>query len=150
MSLFAEFNILFPYLQSVRKIETYLSFDIQFPDTWKLPKKYVNEKSIVENESNISGFRFFSFVSGFNQVSIDELLLSIKNVIGYNKEREEKDRLFQNKVDELKSIFEKQNLESLQNLKFDLKGKPITKLKLDDNEEELTTTRVVAERDNQR
>jgi hypothetical protein len=148
MSLFAEFNILFPYLQSVRKIETYLSFDIQFPDTWKLPKKYVNEKSIVENESNISGFRFFSFVSGFNQVSIDELLLSIKNVIGYNKEREEKDRLFQNKVDELKSIFEKQNLESLQNLKFDLKSKTLSKLKLDDNEEELTTTRVVTERDN--
>ena len=46
MSLFTEFNILFPYLQSVRKIETYLSFDVQFPDTWKLPKKYVNEKSL--------------------------------------------------------------------------------------------------------
>jgi hypothetical protein len=53
--------------------------------------------------------------------------------------------LFQNKVDELKSIFEKQNLESLLNLKFDLKTKPITKLKLEDNEEELTTTRVVTE-----
>jgi hypothetical protein len=132
MSLFAEFNILFPYLQSVRKIETYLSFDIQFPDTWKLPKKYVNEKSIVENESNISGFRFFSFVSGFNQVSIDELLLSIKNVIGYNKEREEKDRLFQNKVNELKVIFEKQNLHNLQALKFEITE---DKIELEDDEE---------------
>jgi hypothetical protein len=73
---------------------------------------------------------------------------NLQNIIKYNLEREEKDRLFQNKVDELKSIFEKQNLESLQNLKFDLKSKTLSKLKLDDNEEELTTTRVVAERDN--
>jgi hypothetical protein len=132
MSLFAEFNILFPYLQSVRKIKTYLSFDIQFPDTWKLPKKYVNEKSIVENESKISGFRFFSFVSEFNQVLIDELLLSIKNVIAYNKEREEKDRLFQNKVNELKVIFEKQNLHNLQALKFEITE---DKIELEDDEE---------------
>jgi hypothetical protein len=73
---------------------------------------------------------------------------NLQNIIKYNLEREEKDRLFQNKVDELKSIFEKQNLESLQNLKFDLKSKTLSKLKLDDNEEELTTTRVVTERDN--
>ena len=35
------------------------------------------------------------------------LINSIKNVISYNKEREEKDRLFQHKVNELKAIFEK-------------------------------------------
>mgnify|MGYP000524497653 CR=1 FL=1 len=63
MSLFKEFTILFPYLQSVRKLKTYLSFDIEFPDTWKLPKKYINEERVMEQESRTDGQRLFSFVS---------------------------------------------------------------------------------------
>ena len=120
MSLFKEFNILFPYLQSVRKLKNYLSFDIQFPDTWKLPKKFINEESVLENEKTESGYRSFSFVSEFNEEKVDTIILSIKNIIAYNKEREEKDRLFQNKVNELKTIFEKQNLHNLQALKFEI------------------------------
>jgi hypothetical protein len=148
MSLYKEFSELLPYIQSVRKIEKYLSFDISFPTSWKLPKKYVQEDKVMEQENKIAGNRTFSFVAEINENDVEQVTENLQNIIKYNLEREEKDRLFQNKVDELKSIFEKQNLESLQNLKFDLKGKPITKLKLDDNEEELTTTRVVTERDN--
>jgi hypothetical protein len=148
MSLYKEFSELLPYIQSVRKIEKYLSFDISFPTSWKLPKKYVQEDKVMEQENKIAGNRTFSFVAEINESDVEQVTENLQNIIKYNLEREEKDRLFQNKVDELKSIFEKQNLESLQNLKFDLKGKPITKLKLDDNEEELTTTRVVTERDN--
>ena len=148
MSLYKEFSELLPYIQSVRKIEKYLSFDISFPTSWKLPKKYVQEDKVMEQENKTPGNRTFSFVAEINESDVEQVTENLQNIIKYNLEREEKDRLFQNKVDELKSIFEKQNLESLQNLKFDLKGKPITKLKLDDNEEELTTTRVVAERDN--
>jgi hypothetical protein len=92
MSLYKEFSILFPYLKSVRKLKTYLSFDIHFPDTWKIPKKYVNEKALIENDSDINGYRLFSFVAEFNELSIDEVTNSIKNVISYNKEREEKER----------------------------------------------------------
>ena len=92
MSLFKEFTILFPYLQSVRKLKTYLSFDIEFPDTWKLPKKYVNEEKVVENDKSKQGFRFFSFVSEFDEKSVDEIISNIKNIIAYNKEREEKEK----------------------------------------------------------
>jgi hypothetical protein len=51
MSFFTEFNTLSPYLQSVRKLKTYLSFDIHFPNTWKIPKKFVDEETLLENES---------------------------------------------------------------------------------------------------
>jgi cysteinyl-tRNA synthetase len=132
MSLFKEFTILFPYLQSVRKLKTYLSFDIEFPESWKLPKKYVNEEKIVENEKSKQGYRFFSFVSEFDEKLVDEIISNIKNIIGYNKEREEKDRLFQNKVNELKVIFEKQNLHNLQALKFEITE---DKIELEDDEE---------------
>ena len=132
MSLFKEFTILFPYLQSVRKLKTYLSFDIEFPESWKLPKKYVNEEKIVENEKSKQGYRFFSFVSEFDEKLVDEIISNIKNIIAYNKEREEKERLFQLKVDELKKMFEKENLGNLQALKFEITEE---KIKLDDSEE---------------
>ena len=145
MSLYKEFSELLPYIQSVRKIEKYLSFDISFPVSWKLPKKYVQEDKVMEQENKTPGNRTFSFVAEINESDVEQVTENLQNIIKYNLEREEKDRLFQNKVDELKTIFEKQNLESLQNLKFDLKSKTLSKLKLDDNEEELTTTRVVEE-----
>jgi len=137
MSLFKEFEGLFPYLISVRKLKTYLSFDIEFPETWKLPKKYVNEERVVENGKQKDGVRNFSFVSEFDERSVDELISNIKSIIHYNKEREEKERLFENKVNELKKIFENQNLQNLQELKFEMSSR----IKLDDDEEETTDTR---------
>ena len=51
MSLYQEFSALLPYLQSVRKLKNYFSFDVSFPNTWKLPKKYVEEDKIMEQQS---------------------------------------------------------------------------------------------------
>lgn len=131
--MFQEFSILFPYIQSVRKLKNYLSFDIEFPDTWKLPKKFVDEKSVLENKTSTPNTRLFSFVSEFNEESVNTQIDNIKNIIAYNKEREEKERLFQQKIDELKNIFEKQKLNDLQGLKFEIKS---PKIELEDDEEE--------------
>ena len=54
-------------------------------------------------------------------------------IIKTNIEREEKERLFKSKVQELKSIFEKQDLENLKSLKFDIEE--LTKLIEDEPEE---------------
>jgi hypothetical protein len=118
--MFQEFNILFPYLQSVRKLKNYLSFDIEFPDTWKLPKKFVDEKSVLESKTQNPNVRLFSFVSEFSQDEVDRTTQNIRNIISYNKEIELKEKLLKQKIDELKKIFESKNLENLQNLKFEL------------------------------
>jgi len=133
MSFFTEFNTLSPYLQSVRKLKTYLSFDIHFPNTWKIPKKFVDEETLLENESTETGKRFFSFVSTFNEEEVEKIFNNLRNIIKYNKERKEKDKLFQTKVNELKSIFEKQNLDNLQALKFEISEDQ--KIELEDDEE---------------
>ena len=133
MSFFTEFNTLSPYLQSVRKLKTYLSFDIHFPNTWKIPKKFVDEETLLENESSETGKRFFSFVSTFNEEEVEKIFNNLRNIIKYNKDREEKDKLFQTKVNELKSIFEKQNLDNLQALKFEISENQ--KIELEDGEE---------------
>jgi cysteinyl-tRNA synthetase len=140
MSLYKEFSVLFPYLQSVRKIKSFLSFDVSFPKTWKLPKKYVDEEKLMEQTSTIADERLFSFVSEINEVEIEKCSNNIQSIISYNREREEKERLFNEKVEELKVVFEKQSLKNLQELKFDIKSK---KIKLEDNEEEIKTTGVV-------
>ena len=133
MGLFKEFSVLFPYLQSVRKLKTYLSFDIEYPNTWKLPKKYVNEEKVVETKTSKEGVRSFSFVSEFNEEAVDDLIQNIKSIISYNKEREEKERLFELKVNELKTIFDNSDLGNLQSLKFEIIKNKIT---LDDEEDE--------------
>lgn len=140
MSLYKEFSNLLPYLQSVRKLKTYFSFDVSFPITWKLPKKYVDENRVVEQDSKTSTHRFFSFVSEINEEDVDRTTTNIKNIIKYNLDREEKEQLFENKVNELKVIFEKQNLNSLKNLKFQLN---LNKIELEDGEEEVRPTEVV-------
>jgi len=135
MSLYKEFSSLLPYLQSVRKLESYLSFDVSFPTTWKLPKKFVDEEKVMEQTSKMDGHRFFSFVSEINEESVELLSNNLKSIIKYNHDREEKERLFQNKVEELKNIFEKQDLTSLKNLNFELKT---GKIELEDEEESIT------------
>jgi hypothetical protein len=135
MSLYKEFSSLLPYLQSVRKLESYLSFDVSFPTTWKLPKKFVDEEKVMEQTSKVEGHRFFSFVAEINEESVELLSNNLKSIIKYNHDREEKERLFQNKVEELKNIFEKQDLTSLKNLNFELKT---GKIELEDEEESIT------------
>jgi len=135
MSLYKEFSSLLPYLQSVRKLESYLSFDVSFPTTWKLPKKFVDEEKVMEQTSKMEGHRFFSFVAEINEESVELLSNNLKSIIKYNHDREEKERLFQNKVEELKNIFEKQDLTSLKNLNFELKT---GKIELEDEEESIT------------
>ena len=140
MSLYKEFSILFPYLQSVRKIKTYLTFDVSFPNTWKLPKKFVNEEKVMEQTTTILNERLFSFVSEITEEDVEKVSGNIQNIIKYNLEREEKEKLFDSKVNELKMIFEKQNLSNLKSLHFDIKK---SKIELVDNEEEIDTTGVV-------
>jgi hypothetical protein len=144
MSLYKEFSILFPYLQSVRKIKTYLTFDVSFPNTWKLPKKFVNEEKVMEQTTTIPNERLFSFVSEITEEDVEKASGNIQNIIKYNLEREEKEKLFDSKVNELKMIFEKQNLSNLKSLQFDIKK---SKIELVDNEEEIDTTSVVGKRE---
>lgn len=140
MSLYQEFSALLPYLQSVRKLKNYLSFDISFPNTWKIPKKYVEEDKLIEQTSNVPNERLFSYVTEITEDNVQKTQLNIINIIKYNLEREEKERLFEAKVEELKKIFEKQNLEKLKGLNFDITEPIPKKVELEDDEEQVRTT----------
>ena len=129
--MYNELKDIFQYLVSVRKLKNYLSVDIEFPITWKIPKRFVQEDKILENQKVNDSTRFFSFVSEFDENVLNLTIQNIKNIISYNKEIELKEKLLKQKIDELKRIFESKNLENLQTLKFELLEE-----KLNDGEED--------------
>jgi hypothetical protein len=134
--MYNEFKDIFQFLISVRKLKTYISIDVEFPLTWKIPKRFVQEDKIIENQKVNDNARFFSFVSEFNEVILNQTVENIKNIISYNKEIEMKERLLKQKIDELKRIFESEDLEHLQTLKFELLEE-----KLNDGEEDFNERR---------
>jgi hypothetical protein len=48
--MYKELKDIFNYLVTVRVLKTYLSIDVEFPIGWKIPKKFVQEDKIMENE----------------------------------------------------------------------------------------------------
>jgi hypothetical protein len=123
MSLYKEIENIVDYCSSIRKLKNYLSFDMVFPATWAVLKSQVDETKTVFNKSDDKG-KNISFVSEINEEAISETISKIETVINYNKEKEEKERLFKEKVNELKNLFEKGGLEDLKNLKFDVDDIP--------------------------
>jgi hypothetical protein len=146
MGIYKELVDIYEYLISARKLEKYLSIDIEFPLTWKLPKKYVSEDRVIEIDSPGGNKRCFSFISEFNEKSLEITTNSIKNIILYNKEIELKEKLLQQKINELKNIFQTQDLNHLKSLKFDILNE-----NFEDGEETINTggetPGVVEERD---
>jgi len=107
------------HLKSVRILKDYVSFDMIFPTTWVLLKKLPNGLEILQNEGQ-DGRMVTSFVCENKKDLITVLENTMDIIVKTNIEREEKERLFKSKVQELKTIFEKENLENLKGLKFDM------------------------------
>jgi hypothetical protein len=107
------------YLKSVRILKNYVSIDMVFSSSWQMIKNKPNGVEILQNEQG-DGSLVTSFVSLNEKEYIDILEKCLDEFIKTNIEREEKEKLFKSKVQELKNIFEKEKLESLKSLKFDV------------------------------
>jgi len=107
------------YLKSVRILKDHVSFDLIFKKTWVLTKDSRKGVEIIKEGEFDNNNIVISFVSKINDSDIEILEETVDKIIRFNIEREEKEKLFKSKVDELKSIFAKKQLEDLKNLKFD-------------------------------
>ena len=107
------------YLNSVRVLKNYITFDMIFPTTWVMLKKLPEGIEILQNPDK-DGKIVTSFVCENKLNLIDTIETSIDKIVKTNIEREEKEKLFKLKVQELKNIFETKNLENLKGLKFDV------------------------------
>lgn len=133
MSFYKEIIPFVEYIQSIRKIESYFSFDIIFPSKWSLPKNLVDENKVVGFEVQDTNYKGISFVCSIDEKEVAQTLLRIAKIIKLNKEKEQKEILFKNTIEKLKKTFEQTDLDSLQKLYFDFE-KDETELTIDDEQ----------------
>jgi len=145
MSLYKELLPFVDYIHSIRKLKTYLSFDMVFPNKWSMPKNITEEGQIVGFESEDPNMKGVSFVAAIDEKEVSLIVGKIGKIIKMNKERELKEKLFKQTVDQLKQTFEKNGLDKLQNLYFDFEEtEPEIEL-INQNEQESTSIELVDE-----
>ncbi len=120
MKMFDFLNKIGEYFSQIRRLETYLVFDLLFPNSWKIPKRFVQEDKFLNNGETEDGKLALSFICDFTSKDVEQIYENIIGIINFNLEREEKERLFDQKVNELKTLFDSQKLDSLKELKFDI------------------------------
>lgn len=119
MSFYKEIEQFAEYIKSIRKLKDYLSFDLYFPSKWGLPK---DDTQIIPFESDVANHKGLSFVTEMKDKEVTNTITKILKVIKINKERELKEMLFKQTVEQLKKTFENNDLDKLQNLYFDFEN----------------------------
>jgi hypothetical protein len=111
-----------------------------FPTKWLLPKSLVDEGQIVGFEAENQNLKGISFVSPIDDSEVSKNLVKIAKIIKLNKEKELKERLFKETVEQLKNTFEKTDLDKLKNLNFYFEEEdetPELNVDLDDTDNDL-------------
>jgi hypothetical protein len=133
MSFYKEIAPFIEYIHSIRRLKTYMSFDMIFPTKWTISKSIVDEGEIVAFQAEDQNYKGISFVAQIDESNISLALTKIARIIKLNKERELKEKLFKQTVDQLKQTFEKTDLDKLQNLYFDFDENP--ELEIDEEQD---------------
>ena len=108
-----------PYFFSLREIENNVSLDIKLPTSWKYEQiiaPYRSVKFKVQDKND--KFNLVSLISVASKEGYDVVIGCANEIILINKEEEEKRRLFEEKVNELKVLFQNQSLEKLKDIKL--------------------------------
>jgi hypothetical protein len=92
---------------------------MKFPTKWSIPKSIVDEGQVIGFDVEDPNMKGITFVSPIGEREVSLIIIKLGKIIKLNKERELKERLFKQTVEQLKQTFEKTDLDKLQNLYFD-------------------------------
>jgi hypothetical protein len=105
------------YFNKLTKMGNYLAFEFNFPTSWEIDGGLISQhKHEFKKKKKL---HTLSIWSEFKDSEIRLLEETVSKIIQINKEHEEKERLFKEKVKELRSLFLESDLDSLRNIKFD-------------------------------
>ena len=115
--MFESIKSIRPYFFSLREIDGNVSLDIKLPITWKFetilsPYKTIKSKTQDKNEK----VTLISLITTATQEGYDLVFECALDIIRYNEEEEEKQRLYQLKIKELQELFQKEPLNKLKEL----------------------------------
>jgi hypothetical protein len=106
-----------PHFHSLREIESNVSLDIKLPLTWRyedIVKPYRSLKMKVQDKNE--RFTLLSLIANGTQEGYDVVFACALEILTFNKEEEEKQNLFQQKVRELQELFKKESLDTLKDI----------------------------------
>jgi hypothetical protein len=113
---------------------------MKFPSKWSIPKSLVEEGQLVGFETDNQNLKGISFVTPINESEVSKTLTKVAKIIKLNKEKELKEKLFKQTVEQLKSTFEKTDLDKLKNLYFDFdegEQTPELNVELDEDDDDI-------------
>ena len=115
--MFESIKSLRPFFHSLREIESNVSLDIKLPLTWKFEdiiKPYRSLKLKVQDKNE--KYTLVSLIAVATAEGYEVVLACALEIINFNKEEEEKNKLFQEKVKELQELFKKESLDKLKDI----------------------------------
>mgnify|MGYP000020264597 FL=1 len=115
--MFDSIIFLRPYFFSLREIDSNVSLDIKLPLTWRyedIIKPYRSLKMKVQDKNE--KFTLLSLIANGTQEGYDVVFACALEILTFNKEEEEKQNLFQQKVRELQELFKKESLDTLKDI----------------------------------
>jgi hypothetical protein len=108
-----------PYFFSLREVESNTVLDIKLPITWKFEEILLQYKSLkYKVQDKNDKYSLISIISVSTSDGYNLLHSCAKEIIKRNREEEEKRRLFEQKVTELKILFQKESLDKLKDITF--------------------------------
>lgn len=118
--MYKEITELRPYFHSLREFNTEVSFDLKLPLLWEITPDISIFKSVKFKEQDKNEkTKLVSYIAPKTEAGYNEVYKCVKHIITANLEKERKERLLEEKIKELKKLFQEKDLELLENLKFD-------------------------------
>ena len=126
--MFESIKSLRPHFHSLREIENNVSLDIKLPLTWRyddIIKPYSTISVKIQDKND--KYNLLSLVSQATQEGYDVVFACANEIFTFNREEEEKQKLFQQKVKELQELFKNESLDKLKEINLiDNYGQEIT------------------------
>lgn len=131
--MFEYISNLRPYFHSLREIKENVSLDVKLPLHWQyedIVKPYRSVHVVAQDKND--KYVLLSLISVANKEGYEVVYACAKEVIKVNKELEEKQRLFQQKVKELEELFKNQSLDKLKDINLGIQNgqETITRIEL--------------------
>jgi len=109
-----------PYFFSLREIDDTVSLDMKFPVKWEY--EYNDETIQIMSQDKDERINLVSFITASTKEGYDAVISVVLGIIKFNMEQEEKEKLFQQKITELKEVFLREPLEKLKGINFTENG----------------------------
>lgn len=136
--MFESIKSLRPHFHSLREVQNNVSLDIKIPLNWRyedISKPYRTVAIKVQDKND--KFNLVSFISQATQEGYDVVFACAEEIFKVNREEEQKQQLYLQKVKELQELFKKESLDKLKDINL-----------LEDYGQEITTgDGVVEQRD---